>query len=120
MKNKLISKILELRSHINLERLTRLRFALITFFSVGVFTDVFYLKVSYDIFLLALILMWILIIKLYAFKSDATFKAILICLLPLSILFIAVPGHNSLERLTVWIYLLLIVGIFQQWREATR
>lgn len=118
MKNKLILKIQEIESRISLEKLRRLRVPLITLFFAGVLTDVFYLKFSYDTFLFTFILLWILIIKLYRFKSSVTFKVILIYLLLLLMLFIAVPNQSFSERLTVWIYLLLIVGIFQQWRES--
>ena len=118
MKNKLISKILEIRSKINIEKLRRLRFPLITLFFVGVLSEVFYLKVSYDLFLFVLIALWFLIVKLYHFKSAATFKVILLFVFILFVLFILTPGQVSLERLTTLIYLFLAVGIFQQWRES--
>lgn len=118
MKKKIIEKVKKLKSHFDWETLMCLRFALITIFCTGLLMYVFLLKGNNDLFLFALILLWILVVKLYNFKSRITFKIIVISLLVLSALFIVVPGESYTEQLTTLIYLLFIVGIFQQWKES--
>lgn len=118
IKHQFTSALLKIKFYAKRDKFVPFRFALITLFFVGVMTDVFYLNRSYDLLLLLLVGMWVLVVRLYQFKSAITFKVVLICLLFLITLFILVPSQSSSERLTTWIYLLLIVGIVQQWRES--
>ena len=117
MKKNIISAIKQLKFNFFLEKFTKIRSALLVLFFVGVALDVFFLKVSSDLFLFLLIFLWILVSKVYGYKSTATFKVTLFFVLLLLALFIITPGQTSSERISTWIYLFLAVGIIQQWRE---
>ena len=118
MKNNIVFIIKQIKFNFLLEKLIKVRFALLTLFFVGVALDVFFLTVSLDVFLFLLIFLWILVSKLYTYKSTATFKVTLFFALLLFVLFVLTPGQTSLERLSTWIFLFLAVGIIQQWKES--
>ena len=118
MESNIVSKIKQMKLDFLLGKLTKIRFTLLTLFFVGVATDVFFLTVSLDVFLFLLIFLWILVSKLYTYKSTATFKVTLFFALLLFVLFVLTPGQTPSERLSTWIFLFLAVGIIQQWKES--
>lgn len=96
----------------------RFRLVLATIFAVGVAGDIF-LNSRSDINLLLLCLLWVLIIKLFNFKSAMTFKVALIFLAILFFLFIISPSQGHIERVATWVVLFLVLGIVQQFGEVT-
>ena len=99
-----------------LKQLRRFRFFLITIFFIGVIVDIFS-NANSDASLLMLCVLWILIIKLFNFKSAKTFKVTLAFLVTLFLLFIISPDQKPIERVATWIFLFLFLGIFQQYKE---
>lgn len=97
------------------------RLALITLFFVGVAIDVFYFHDDSDVRLFLLLLFWFYITRLYRFKVETTLKVALFFLGPLFFLFIFVNASFYSERLAVWIYMFLVLGLVQQvitlWRD---
>lgn len=94
------------------------RLVLITVFFAGVIIDTF-LEFRSDLILLAFCLLWILVGRLFKFNSTITFKAVLAFLILFLILFIFSQDKGYVERIATWIYLLLAIGIAQQFREVT-
>lgn len=92
------------------------RFFLITIFFIGVIIDVFS-NANSDMSLLLLSILWIFIIKLFSFKSHATFIATLIFIVALFFFFLISPDQKPIERVATWIFLFLLLGIFQQYKE---
>lgn len=92
------------------------RMMLVMLFFIGVFVDVL-LPVGSDMRLFPLLLLWIFIIQLFAFKSTATFKVTLGFLGVLFFLFLFARNSPSLDKLSTWIYFFLLIGIIQQFRE---
>lgn len=83
-------------------------------FLLGIILDIFYFKNNSDIRFFSLLLLWILITKIYSLKSDLTFK---LCLVYLAIIFFFMLLNKNplrIERLSVWIFLFLLVGVVQQ------
>lgn len=95
-----------------------LRLVLLTIFIGGVVGDIF-LNSDSDINLLLLCLLWILVVKLFNFRSVITFKAIIAFLALLFFLFLVAPDKGNIERVATWIFLFLLLGIIQQFREVT-
>lgn len=94
------------------------RMMLLMLFFIGVFVDVL-LPVGSDIRLFFLLLLWIFIIQLFAFKSTVTFKVALSLLGVLFFLFFFDRNHPILDRFSTWIYFFLLIGIIQQFRELS-
>jgi len=101
--------------------------ALLMIFLIGFVADAFFIvpENSYtdwisDIRLFALLLLWIVIIKISHFTSIATFKIALVFIVILSFLFVFFPNIYSVERITSWIYLFLVTGVIQQLFEAKK
>lgn len=103
--------------YFSLKLLRRFRFFLITIFFIGVIVDIF-LNASSDTNLLALCVLWVLVGKLFNYKSTMTFKVTLAFLVTLFFLFIISPDQKSIERVATWIFLFLLLGIFQQYKEV--
>lgn len=101
---------------INIKPLRRFRFFFITIFFVGVIIDI-YLNINADMSLLLLCALWILVIKLFNYKSATTFKVTLVFLFGLFSLFVINPDQNPIERIATWIFIFLFLGIFQQYKE---
>lgn len=99
------------------EKLREFRLVLFTAFFVGIFADVFFFETTSDIRLVFLVLLWLLVLKAFQFKSDVTFKIVAGYLLILFLLFIFARTSSASERLSTWIYLFFIIGLIQQIRE---
>ncbi|QQG40421.1 MAG: hypothetical protein HYV37_02510 [Candidatus Levyibacteriota bacterium] len=101
----------------SLKKLRAFRFLLISIFLIGVIIDIFS-KANSDISLLLLCALWILAIKLFKLKSAMTFKVTFVFLATLFFLFLISPDQKSIERVATWIFLFLVLGIVQQFREV--
>lgn len=86
-------------------------------FLFAVFGDTLFVTSASDWRLLFIILLWLLTIKAYNFKSTATFKVALCYLAVLFLLFFVARTHPLTERISTWIFLFLGVGIIQQFFE---
>lgn len=97
--------------------LRKFKLVLLTLFFAGVFADVFFLHFPSDWRFLFLIILWAYLTKLYKFRSVVTFKITLVFLGALLISFIFLNDIYSNERIATWIYLFLIFGLVQQFKE---
>lgn len=82
-----------------------------------IFVDSLFVKTSSDFVTFGILLLYGVFAKAYQWKSRETF---LLCLGLLSAMFISFVfsyASISTEKLTVWLYLFLIVGIIQRWKE---
>lgn len=102
--------------YFSLKLLRAFRFFLITIFFIGVIIDIFS-NANSDMSLLLLCALWILAIKLFNFRSATTFKVTLAFLVTLFFLFLISPDQKPIERVATWIFLFLLLGIFQQYKE---
>ncbi len=84
---------------------------------VAILIDSLFIKTTSDIVLFGTLLLYGIFANIIHMKSKATF---LLCLGLLSVMFISfllTKASVPTEKLTVWLYLLMILGILQQWRE---
>ncbi len=86
--------------------------------------DVFFFPVSSDFRIFGLLGIYIFLIRRYHWKSVNTFVLTLMIFLLTYILYVFTdpaafhqPLVPAAERLAVWAYLFLIVGVVQKWRE---
>ncbi len=86
--------------------------------------DVFFFSVSSDIRIFGILGIYSFLIRWYRWKSTSTFVLILILFLLAYILFVFTdpaafyqPLVPATERLAVWVYLFLVIGVIQKWRE---
>ena len=105
------------RFYFILKLLRPLRIFLMMVFFIGAIVDIFS-NANSDMSLLLLCTLWILIIKLFNFKSTATFKVTFVFLVTLFFFFLISPDQKPIERIATWIFLFLALGIFQQFREV--
>jgi len=91
-----------------------------------IFWDVFLFVRSSDIRIFAILLIYIFFIKILKLKSNTAFIFSLILLFLAYIQFLfsnpvvfANPGPTppTSEKTAVWVFLLMVVGIIQKWRE---
>lgn len=93
------------------------RILLPAIFFIGASVDLFYFQVSSDLRLFLLIALWVVVTRIYGLKSDSTFKLALGFLGLLFVFFIFNRNDPVTDKITTWIYLLLIVGVIQQFVE---
>lgn len=103
----------------------KFRNVLFFLFCIGVIIDVFYmssLPMSYssDLRIFFLLAVWLFVEKIWKFGSVATFKVALVFLVVLFFLFTFFRTQPSVERVATWIYLLLLIGIIQQFLEIRK
>lgn len=86
--------------------------------------DVFFFPVSSDIRIFGILGISIFFIRRYHWKSVSAFVLTLLLFLLSYILFVFTdpaafhqPLVPATERLAVWVYLFLTVGVIQKWRE---
>jgi hypothetical protein len=89
-------------------------------FLIGVILDLLNFQTPSDIRIFSLIFLWVLTVRTFHFKSDMTFKLALGFLGLLLIFFIFARGSLITERIAVWIYLCLVVGVVQQFFELRK
>lgn len=109
-----MSNVLSKASH----AIVKIRSLFLLLFCIAIFIDAVMEKKS-DAALLFIIVSWLLAVQGYAFKSTATFKVALGFLIFLFILFPFARTNPLVERVSTWIYLFLVVGIVQQFRELS-
>lgn len=86
-------------------------------FFFGVLIDLFNAAENSDIRLFPLLFLWIITTKVFRFKSDMTLKLALGFLGLLFLIFVFSRGSIAGERVAVWIYFFLWIGIGQQFIE---
>lgn len=86
-------------------------------FTVGILIDFFNYQDNSDIRLFFLLALGILVSRVLRLKSDATFKFALFFLVLLFVFFISSRESEITERIAVWLYFILIIGIVQQFFE---
>lgn len=86
--------------------------------------DVFLFKVSSDARIFGILFVFAYFIRKYKLKSTATFQFSLVLFVLTYVQYIFtdpgafhVPLVPSVERTAVWLYLFLVIGVIQKWRE---
>ncbi len=100
------------------------RLFLLTPVFVLILCDVFLFKVSSDIRIAAILIIFFYLIKRFKLQSTATFLFSLLLFVLTYVQYIFtrpeafhVPVVPSVERTAVWLYLFLVIGVIQKWRE---
>ena len=86
--------------------------------------DVFFFQVSSDARIFTLLLLYIVLMKRLQWRSHTTFIVTLVLFLSSFLLYVFTdpakfhqPLIPATERLAVWLYLFLVIGVIQKWRE---
>lgn len=86
--------------------------------------DVFFFPVSSDVRIFGVLCLYAILIKLLKFKSKTTFGISLVLLFFSYFFYVfsdpsvfAKPVVPVAERAAVWLYLFLVIGVIQKWRE---
>lgn len=82
-----------------------------------VLIDSLFLQMSSDIVLFGIIGLYFLYAKYFHKNSKLTYTICLGILLVMAVSFIFSQASNRTEKLAVWLFLFLLVGIIQAWRE---
>lgn len=89
-----------------------------------ILSDVFFFPISADVRIFGILFLYIVLTKRLRWHSRTTFILTLILfLLSFTLYLFTDPArlHEVLipatERLAVWVYLLLVIGVIQKWRE---
>lgn len=83
----------------------------------GIGVDSLFIIKESDIAYFGLLGLYIVFTRVFQTKSSSTF---LLCLGVIGVMFISLVFSQAsvrTEKLTVWFFLLMVVGILQQWRE---
>lgn len=99
------------------KKFAKIRLFLPVIFLFGLLADLFYFKVGSDFRLFPLLVLWILVLRIYRFRSDMTFKLALLFLSLLFVSFIVKRESFINERISTWIYVILVLGVVQQFLE---
>lgn len=86
--------------------------------------DVFLFAVSSDLRIFGILALYVFFVKTLRLKSNVTFALSLILLIFAYVQFIfsnpvlfITPGTPIAEKTAVWVFLLMVVGIIQKWKE---
>lgn len=86
--------------------------------------DVFLFAVSSDLRTFGILILYVLLVKTFKLRSSAAFVLSLILLVFAYVQFIfsnpivfITPGEPTAEKTAVWVFLFMVVGIIQKWRE---
>lgn len=89
-----------------------------------ILADIFLFAETSDIRIFGILILYVFLIKTMKFKSNAAFILSLILLIFSYIQFLfsnptvfITPGAPGAERMAVWTFLFIVVGIIQKWRE---
>lgn len=95
---------------------------LFLFFCVSLLSDIFYFTgvSTSDFRILLIVIVWVIVIRFYKLKSTATLKLILVLLSAMGVFYLFSKTSYSLERIAIWIYILLIIGVLHQLVEMIR
>lgn len=81
------------------------------------FIDSFFAKTSSDLVTFGVLLLYIFFSRAYRWKSRVTFLICLGLLIAMFISFVFSYASVATEKLAVWMFLFIVVGIIQAWRE---
>lgn len=84
---------------------------------VAIFVDTFFVKISSDIVIFGVLLLYGIFIRIFQIKSRRTFLLCLALLVAMFIDFLLTGTSVSTEKAAVWLFLFMALGIFQQWKE---
>ena len=90
---------------------------ILTLVVLSVFIDIFFLKISSDIITFGLLSIYIILSNYYHFKSKFTFIYCIVLLFTMYIGFIISGPSPVTEKNAVWLFLFLLTGIVQKWKE---
>lgn len=86
--------------------------------------DVLLFPASSDVRIFGILFLFVCLIKLFKLTSSTTFLFSLILLVISYVLFISTdpllyykPVVPAAERFSVWLYLFLVIGVIQKWKE---
>lgn len=86
---------------------------LLALYLFGVFVDIVFIKQLVDIVFLLLICVWIAIVRLFKFSGNVSFLCSFI-LIVLCCVFIILKETVYINKTSVWIFLFLTIGVFQE------
>lgn len=96
----------------------------IFFILIAIVLDIFLFQISSDIRIFGILFFYIVLIKLFKLKSNATFMLALILFLFAYLQYVftdpvvfSQPVVPRSERTAVWVYLFLVIGVIQRSRE---
>lgn len=81
------------------------------------FIDSFFGKTSSDLVTFGVLFLYISFSRVYQWRSKTTFLICLGLLVAMFISFVFSYTSMATEKLAVWMFLFIIVGIIQEWRE---
>lgn len=86
--------------------------------------DVFFFPVNSDARIFGILLLYSILTKRLHWRSQTTFIVTLVLFLSSFLLYVFTdpatfhqPLVPATERLAVWVYLFLVIGVIQKWRE---
>lgn len=82
-----------------------------------IFIDAFFIKIVSDVMSFGVLLLYGLYVKIFHTQSRVTFYICLGLISVLALSFIFSYASISTEKLSVWLFLFLLVGITQAWKE---
>jgi hypothetical protein len=93
---------------------------LLSFFLIGLVTDILYFPVVSDIRYFSLLFIWFMLVQFFRLTSVESFKLVLGLLFLLFIFYLFDKDSQTNERIATWIYLLLLFGVIQQFIELNK
>lgn len=81
------------------------------------FVDSFYVKMSSDLMTFGVLMSYIIFSRVYRWTSRETYLICLGLLIALFMSFVVSYTSTASEKLAVWLFLFVLVGIIQAWRE---
>lgn len=94
--------------------------AVILIFVFGILADILFFPSSSDIIFFGMLAMYIVGAILFNISSTTTFLIALVVFILMYIQFLLTGTSEVTENAAVWLFLLLTLGILQQWRELSK
>lgn len=91
--------------------------AILAVFFLAILGDILYIPDSSDLRTFGVVFFYIACIFMFRLKSKRTFLFCLVLLATMYIEFLLSAGSIKAEKAAVWLFLFLLVGIIQQWKE---
>jgi len=88
------------------------KYHFLAFSLFGILFEIFYLEVSVDAILIILLIVWLTTVYLFKFKGEISIKIALV-LLPFCPYFLSRKMNFLAEKVAVWVFLFLAVGVIQ-------
>ncbi len=115
---KIIGKVIESK---NLKKITAFlkenKKTTLAMLVLAIFVDIFFVKVSSDVVIFGILLLYGIFVKIFQIKSRRTFLLCLALLAAMFINFLFTGPSIPTEKAAVWLILFLGFGIIQQWKE---